>query len=214
MLTTARQFGFSIIELLVGIVIVGILLSVASTSYDGWIQNQQIRTATDSILNGLQVARSEAVKNNTNVRFILCGVVNPNPNSSWDILAITTLPASAPAASPSCPGAAPQPAANEVRVQDRNAGEGSSRALVTVTPLAVGGAVNTITFNGLGRVVPNADLSVTLTRVDVCLRLPCPIVGAKPADREKEHPLAITQGAGGSVRMCDPAANITDPRRC
>lgn len=71
--------GFSLIELLIGIVIMGILLSLAIPSFQTWLQNTQIRNAAESIQNGLQRARAEAVGRNANVAFIL------GANSSWTI---------------------------------------------------------------------------------------------------------------------------------
>lgn len=69
--------GFSLIELMVGIVIMGILLSLAMPGFQTWLQNAQIRNAAESIQNGLQRARAEAVGRNTNVEFVL------GTGSSW-----------------------------------------------------------------------------------------------------------------------------------
>lgn len=199
MLVNGKQFGITLIELLVALVILGVLLSLAATSYQGWIQNQQIRTAAESILNGLQIARAEAVKSNSNVRFVLCGLNNPTPNSSWDILAFSA-GAPAPAASQNCVPGVPAPGANELRIQDRNANEGSQSATVATQPAGS----TTITFNGLGRVVGNLDGSLTVTQFDITN----PLGGTRP--------LSVTQAIGGAVRMCDPSPNLplSDPRHC
>jgi type IV fimbrial biogenesis protein FimT len=71
--------GFSLIELMIGIVILGITVSFGVSSFRVWIQNTQIRTAAESIQNGLQLARSEAVKLNANVNFILA------TDSGWTV---------------------------------------------------------------------------------------------------------------------------------
>lgn len=73
----SRHLGFSLIELLIGIVIMAILLSLAMPSFQAWLQNTQIRNAAESIQNGLQRARAEAVGRNTNVEFVL------GTGSSW-----------------------------------------------------------------------------------------------------------------------------------
>lgn len=69
--------GFSLIELLVGIVILAILMSLAMPGFQTWLQNSQIRNAAESVQNGLQRARAEAVGRNANVEFVL------GAGSSW-----------------------------------------------------------------------------------------------------------------------------------
>lgn len=73
MLTLRPQSGFSLIELMVAIVIMGILMAAAIPSFSSWMQNSQIRTAAESVQNGLQLARTEAVNKNTPVSFTLTG---------------------------------------------------------------------------------------------------------------------------------------------
>lgn len=194
MLTKSKQRGVSLIELMVGIVIVSLLFALAATNYSGWIQNQQIRTAAESILNGIQVTRSEAVKNNARARFVLCGL----PTSSWEVLAASAA-APAPAASLAC-GASSNAAAGEIRVQERSSQEGSRTAQVAINGAAIGvTTVTAATFNSFGRVV---DVT-PITQIDVT---------TPTGDR----PLRITVGAGGNTRMCDPSPllSATDPRHC
>jgi type IV fimbrial biogenesis protein FimT len=78
------QSGFSLIELMIGIVILGILASVAFPSLQSMLRNSEVRNAAESIVNGLQRARGEAVARNSNVAFGLgagtswtVSVVNP-----------------------------------------------------------------------------------------------------------------------------------------
>lgn len=75
--------GFSLIELVVAMTILGVLLARGVPTVTGWVQSSQIRTAAEAIQNGLQVARQQAVQLNTKVKFALTGsdwaitVVNP-----------------------------------------------------------------------------------------------------------------------------------------
>lgn len=198
MLSKRKQRGVSLIELMVGIVIVSLLFGLAANNYSGWMQNQQIRVAAESILNGLQVARSEAVKNNSTASLVLCGL----PNSSWEVLA-TSATAAAPASSVAC-GAGSTAAAGVARVQERSGLEGSRLAQVVVTstaattsPITTDGTT-TITFNSFGRVVGGSPATIEVT--------------TPTGDR----PLWIRVGLGGTVRMCDPSAKLAanDPRHC
>lgn len=199
------QHGVTLIELMVGIVIVGILFVMGVPAYSGWIQNQQIRTATESILNGMQLTRSEAVKNNAQARIVLCNANSSPSTSSWEVLAVSAT-APAPTASVACAGANPgsNAAARDIRVQERSGLEGSKAAQITVTP----NDATTVTFNSLGRVWTNAagnnaDGSAPITQIDVTTP-----TGSRP--------LRITVGRGGNIKMCDPSPLLaaTDPRHC
>ena len=69
--------GFTIIELMIAIIILTILLSIAIPSYRTITANTQIRSTTESIRSGLQIARAEAIKRNDTVKFTLAN------DSSW-----------------------------------------------------------------------------------------------------------------------------------
>jgi type IV fimbrial biogenesis protein FimT len=57
----------------------GVLLSLAGPSFIEWIQNSQIRAASDAMQNGLQVARGSAVSRNLPVRLLV------GPGSGWTV---------------------------------------------------------------------------------------------------------------------------------
>lgn len=63
--------GFTLIELMIAIAILGLTLAVAAPSVSTWTQNAQIRTAAENIRSGLQLARNEAIRRNANIRFTL-----------------------------------------------------------------------------------------------------------------------------------------------
>lgn len=64
-----RQAGMSLIELMIGIAVFGILLALGVPTFARWTQNSQIRNSAEAIHNGLMLARAEAVRRNTTVRF-------------------------------------------------------------------------------------------------------------------------------------------------
>ncbi len=101
------QRGVTLIELLIAVIITAILLSVALPSFKAWVQNSQIRTATESIQNGLQLARAEAVRRNEPVNFIL------GNKTDWTVSTV---------ADPGNP------------IQSRLSSEGSTNVDITVTP--------------------------------------------------------------------------------
>jgi type IV fimbrial biogenesis protein FimT len=63
--------GFSLVELIVGMAILGVLLAIAMPAFSNWLRNARVRTAAESVQNGLQLARAEAVRRNTTMRFQL-----------------------------------------------------------------------------------------------------------------------------------------------
>jgi type IV fimbrial biogenesis protein FimT len=77
--------GFTLIEIMVAVAIMGILLSVAAPNFRAWILNSQIHAAAESVQTGLQRARAEAVKRNRTVEFVLLG------GNSWAVLNPTDL---------------------------------------------------------------------------------------------------------------------------
>jgi type IV fimbrial biogenesis protein FimT len=175
MLITPAQRGFSLVEILVGLAIFAILTTSALPAYSVWIQNTKIRNAAESVQNGLQLARSEAIRRNTNVQFVL------GSDSAWTVSVI-------------------DPAET---IQSRLSGQGSANVTVATTP-----AATTVTFNSLGRAIPNPSGLPSFTQVD--FDVPSAVISAT-LSRE----LRVTITAGGRVRMCDPSVGDTsDTRSC
>lgn len=52
-----RAKGFTLVELIVAVALFALLLTFAYPSYTSYIQNAQIRTAAESMINVLQLAR-------------------------------------------------------------------------------------------------------------------------------------------------------------
>jgi type IV fimbrial biogenesis protein FimT len=167
--------GFTLVEIMISLTVLGMLLMLGLPSFSAWIQNTQIRTSAESLLNGLQVARAEAVRQNVTVQFVL------GAGTGWTVSTVAT----------------------STVVQSRSASEGSGNAALTVSPAGA----TTVTFSGLGRVIPNPDASNSVTQIDVC--------GASsmaPSDMRK---MRVAIGAGGNVRMCDlQVTTSSDPRAC
>lgn len=68
------QLGFTLLELMVTVAIVSILVSVAVPSFDSFIKNERLTSNTNLIISNLKLARSEAIKRNTQV--IVCTSTN------------------------------------------------------------------------------------------------------------------------------------------
>lgn len=75
-----RYAGFTLIEVLVAVAVVGILAMMAMPTFGEWLQSQQLRAAAEASLNGLQVARSEAIRRNLPVQ-----IVFSVPQTGWSV---------------------------------------------------------------------------------------------------------------------------------
>lgn len=62
-----RLDGFTLVELLVTIAVLGVLASVAVPSFREFISGQRIKTASFDLMSMLTLTRSEAIKRNANV---------------------------------------------------------------------------------------------------------------------------------------------------
>lgn len=133
-----KSAGFTLIELMIGVVILGILASIAFPSFQAMLRDSQTRNAAEAITNGLQKARGEAVARNTNVEFVL------GAGSSW----IVKLPSS-----------------TGLQVESRPSNEGSLNTVNTAVAADLSTAATTATFNNFGSLVANADSSAILARV-------------------------------------------------
>ena len=71
------QLGFSLIEIVVTMAVLGLILFAAVPSIGAWMDNTRIRNMADSLQNGLQTARGEAVRRNQDMSFWLVGLEDP-----------------------------------------------------------------------------------------------------------------------------------------
>lgn len=197
--------GFSIIELVIAIAIIGILAGLAVPSFTTWIRNIQIRNAAESMYNGVQLARMEAMKRNGRVSFWLVSLTDSNTmdNSCAKSASGISWVVSQSDPAGSCATAPSDTTAPRI-VQSHPGGEGNRN--VTVSGVDSGSsAAYCVTFNGLGQVLSCTDGSNALATIS--------IVSSEDTTNTRSNQIRITPG--GALRMCDPAVtDNADPRKC
>lgn len=186
--------GLTLVELLVGLALLAVVLSLSLPSFSTALRNQGIRTAAQSLLDGLQAARSEALRRNRNVTF------QRTTGTGWSVGCETVDTASGCLA----------------QLNSRSPHEGSSGAVVTQDLVAVASAApgtafsGTLTFNGLGRVT-----AATLAAGQVAVfRVTHATGGACAADGGAMRCLNVVVGTAGQLRLCDPAVAAGASRAC
>ncbi|CAG0980631.1 hypothetical protein MTYP_01742 [Methylophilaceae bacterium] len=177
--------GFTIIELMLAIFITAILLALAIPSFKTMLLNYQLRTVAEGINNGLQLARAEAVRRNTNVEFTL------GAGSDWTVGCQIEVGDDDGDGVDDCP----------LEIQSKSSNESGTLAILSVQPAGT----QKVTFNGLGRVTANNDGTDSISRIDIDI---------DGLDEEDSRDLRIVI-SGGSVHFCDPNVTADgDPRAC
>ena len=185
------------IEVMITITVAAVLLAVGVPMMMAWLQNAQIRTMSETMLSGLNLARAEAIRRNGAVRFQLVNTLTSScaiATSGTNWIVSLADPAGKCDIAPS-ETVAPQ------TLQAKAGTEGSQNVTVTAD-------AGVITFNALGR---PSTLSASLTTID----LKNPTFSACQDASGSARCLRITVNTSGTIRLCDPkVTDATDPRKC
>ena len=186
-----RCRGFSLVEILIAMTILALLLLLALPNMSEYLRNASVRTAAEIISNGVQLARSEAIRRNTPVEFAL---VSADPTQA-------NVSVAADAAGPHWIVRTFQPTAVYTAPDFiQGGGAYSTRNAVIAADSA------NFSFGSLGR----TDLGGNNT-----IRVTYPSGGNCVADGGSVRCLNVVVQIGGQVRMCDPAVTAAgDTRAC
>lgn len=168
--------GFTLIELMISITLFAILVLLAIPMYSEFTANAQIRNAAESLMNGARLAQSTAISLNTPARMVFI------TNVGYEVHGIDPING------------------NDMTLQVYQFQEGAKRAQIVPDPPGTA----TVTFNGLGRIAPNADASATMDQFVV--------TNPSFSTSRELHVLINRQGYG--IKVCDPAIANTEPQHC
>jgi len=193
----ANWRGFTLIELLTGLAILALLFLLGMPSFITFLRNSEIRSTSESIINGLRTASAQAARLNSHVVFTLT-----DASGSWQIQAMNEGDTDCTNVAPGGP------------LQQFSAQEARSRATVTLTP----GGKSSVCFTGLGRIRNQGVCpSDHIQKIDIGPNVagaegrPLRIIVDDPNPTDPNRPLGL--------RMCDPDSALAaltppDPRAC
>jgi len=192
----AKCRGFTLIELMVALAILALLFLLGMPSFITYLRNSEIRSTSESIINGLRTASAEATRLNSRVAFKFTGT-----GADWTINAIND-----PLADVDCTDLGPA-------IQQFKSKEAGSGAKVTITP----SDKSVVCFTGLGRVWKQGSAGDHIQQIDIEPSVsgaegrPLRIIVDDTAPTDPTKPRGL--------RMCDPDPALTsltppDPRAC
>ena len=205
MLTRHHARGFTLIEVLVALVIIALMVMVSLPSMTTYFQNSKIGTAAQSYAAGMQVARTEAIRRNLPVEFMLtdtdvatadiANVAAPSPTGrNWVVRVFNT------------------PLATFELIETKSALEGSGQIAGSVPTVAVTGSAvlppaafaGMVAFNGFGGTMITSEIQLDINN----------LAGGACGPAGPMRCLRVRAAPGGLVRVCDPQLPIGDSRSC
>jgi type IV fimbrial biogenesis protein FimT len=184
----SRQRGFTLIELMVALAIAALLLLLGMPSFTTYLRNSEIRSTSESLINGLRAATAEAANRNQPVTFELANATA----ADWSFWTFE------------------DDGVTKKTLQSYSKSEAGPNTKITVTPAGK----RTVTFNGLGRVdIDPANPDDHIRQIDI----DSVVAGeARPLRIIVDDPNPPAAGKPRGLRMCDPDTTLPadDPRRC
>lgn len=203
MLNRIALRGFTLVEVMVGLTIVGIVLAIGTPSFAIYLHGAKLASSAKSYLSGVQLARAEAIRRNLPVQFVLTDTPVATANiqnaavlsvsgQNWLVRVFN-----------------PTTAVFDL-IEAKSALEGSYSSSGTA-PVQIAGTATlpavfngSISFNGFGG---------TTTSGVYALDLQNPSGGACAPAGPMRCP-RIRVSAGGQALLCDPIVAAGDSRAC
>lgn len=203
MLKATKAAGVTLIELAIALAIIAILLSLGMPQFSSYIRDVKLRAAAENFLSGIQLARTEAIRRNIPVEFLLTAddPVAANVGSATDSLAGENWMV--------------RTADTLTFIEGKFAVDGGAVGSVvsindTSSPAAddpdapPAAPISSITFNGLGRTSLTADAQFKFASPQAKCQ----------TDAGPVRCLRVAVSVFGQARLCDPKVGAGDTRSC
>lgn len=221
MLTRVSSGGFTLVELMFVMTVIGILMLIGVPEFSTWQANAQIRSVAEILQNDLRQSRAEAVRRNRQVALVLTNETPvgdeefdaETPARNWIVLALPLLAADEEAGE------------GEEGEEGEEAGEGGNEASSSAelvsnhvqngdSRIQITGSRTAICFNSVGRLTARAqvgsgDVECTAGAFDFDVKRT-----DFADDTPGIHRLRIQVSTGGQIRMCDTQKTSPAPDAC
>lgn len=191
-----RRLGVTLLEVLMGLVALGVLLAIAFPSVVTLMQNARLRAQAESVTRGLELARAEARRRNQPVEFVLVFGPLANPaQATWSAIGESWVVRTASGRAPDV---------IDARSAVRSGGLADSTDVRVEashhrrTDQSLG---SSIVFEPSGALAGAAPIRLDVTPMSgECAGLRC---------------MRIVVGTDGQLRLCEPNGDLREPlRRC
>lgn len=191
-----RHSGFSLVELMVAVVVLGILSALAMPSFTSWIRNARVRTVADALQSGMRLAQAEAQRRTHTVVFFLT-------NSKDCTTSVTATTGGAYWQVRTVPNA----------LLTNDSAEAVQCGVLTdvSSGVSLSGSATALCFGGDGRqatVANPAAIGVSCTAAATTYDV------APTAANSDNRPLRVTVSLAGAIRLCDPRKDASAPDGC
>lgn len=203
-----KQTGATLLELVMAIAIVGVMMTFAIPAVVDWADNNRIKATADAMINGLQLAKMEAVRQNTQARFILTDTPTfttaaGGQAGDWEVCVADNTGSyignqgqfwigTEVGSTPPKIGVSTAALTGQVYTTPLTAGAGLTGLVGACVGTTTATTNINVTFDAMGR----SRAATNITRID--------ILNARPNNAKKR--LVITINPQGQIKLCNPAS--------
>lgn len=201
-----RAPGFTLVELVIGLAIAGILLGVGIPAMTGWMQAMRTASAGDFYADGLRLAHQQAISHNSAARFVL---TENSQNGQLDWQVDLCYPS---ATTPCNAGSGNWSTVSAPATDDPNGSAGFKSVFRSAAALPASAVMQyQLSPDGATSVyfTPSGWVDTTVTPALSRIQL------APPASRPGSFPAqAVALTLAGMASKCDPTVSVPDSRAC